>query len=219
MNAVFHFGERVAGYGVNVLNEREVRASAGILFFFAIRVLVNPRYSPSLVLGRFVVRNHVPEFVGATQKRFTWSIGLALAAAMLYLVVINQVIGPINLIICATCLLLLFFESAFGICLACKVYNVFHKDKAALCPGGTCEVFVRHDSQKIAFAQIVVFILFVGVMAAVAQAFNREAPAAHAVPANTAPLAKQPAGDDCTPPDWAVKLGHSEQWKLHHNCK
>ena len=38
---------------------------------------------------------------------------------MLFLVVINNVIGPINLIICSTCLLL-FFEAAFGICLACK---------------------------------------------------------------------------------------------------
>jgi hypothetical protein len=23
---------------------------------------------------------------------------------------------------------------------------------------------------------------------------------------------------DCTPPDWAVKIGHAEMWKLHHNC-
>src|SRR4030065_946097 len=98
MSTIFSFGERVEGYEVNVLNEREVRASAGILFFlalvafmnawltgnfqptrifvvaflidFAIRVLVNPKYSPSLVLGQFAVRNQVPEYVGATQKRF-----------------------------------------------------------------------------------------------------------------------------------------------------
>lgn len=31
-----------------------------------------------------------------------------LAAAMLYLVVIRQLIGPVNLIVCATCLVLLF---------------------------------------------------------------------------------------------------------------
>jgi len=252
MNSVFHFGERVVGYGVNVLNEREVRASAGILFFFAmiafmnawltgnfvptrifvvaflidfaIRVLVNPRYSPSLVLGRFMVRKHVPEYVGATQKRFAWSVGLALAVAMLFLVVINRVIGPINLIICATCLLLSFFESAFGICLACKVYNLFHKEKAALCPGGTCEVPVRHEIQRIGFAQLTVLALFFVTMAGVVKTLSPEDLKTGNPPlemaskqASTAPA--KSAASDCTPPDWAVKMGHAEMWKLHHNCK
>jgi hypothetical protein len=247
MGNLFRFGERIDGYEIDVLNEREVRASAGILFFlamiafmnawltgnfqptrifvvaflidFAIRVLVNPKYSPSLVLGRFAVRNHVPEYVGAAQKRFAWSIGLALAIAMLFLVVINRVIGPINLVICATCLLLLFFESAFGICLACKIYNLFHKEKAALCPGGTCEVSPRHEVQKISAAQMAIVVLFLGTMAAVAQTLDHAAPVPRVVPANVAPPSAQPASDDCTPPDWAVKMGHAEQWKLHHNCK
>lgn len=35
MNAIFGFGERVDACAVPVLDEREVRASAGILFFFA----------------------------------------------------------------------------------------------------------------------------------------------------------------------------------------
>jgi hypothetical protein len=241
MSTVFSFGERVAGYDVNVLNEREVRASAGILFFlaliafmnawltgnfqptrifvvaflidFAIRVLVNPRYSPSLLLGRIAVRNQVPEYVGATQKRFAWSIGLALALAMLFLVVVNRVVGPINLIICSACLLLLFFEAAFGICIACTVYNFFHRQKARLCPGGRCEVAIRHDIQKIGAAQVAVFVLFLGVMAAVAQSLGNET-AAPAMPAGTAAAADK----DCTPPDWAVSIGHAEMWKLHNNC-
>ena len=246
MSTIFRFGERVPGYDISVLNEREVRASAGILFFFAmiafmnawltgnfvptrifvvaflidfaIRVLINPRYSPSLVLGRFMVRNHVPELVGATQKRFAWSIGLALAIAMLFLVVINRVIGPINLIICATCLVLLFFESAFGICLACKVYNLFHKEKAELCPGGTCAVPVRHEIQKISFAQVTVLVLFFGVMAGVAQTLTPlVSDAEQSLKIATSPV-QTPAESDCTPPDWAVKIGHAEMWKLHHNC-
>lgn len=56
---------------------------------------------------------------------------------MLYLVVIKHVIGPINLIVCAACLVLLFFETALGICIGCKIYNWFHKDKAHLCPGAS----------------------------------------------------------------------------------
>ena len=36
MSAIFSFGERLDGYAVPVLNERAVRAAAGIVFFFAI---------------------------------------------------------------------------------------------------------------------------------------------------------------------------------------
>jgi hypothetical protein len=264
MSKIFSFGERIDGYEVSVLNEREVRASAGILFFFAlisfmnawltgnfhptrifvvaflidfaIRVLINPKYSPSLVLGRLAVRNQVPEYVGATQKRFAWSIGLALATAMLFLVVINRVIGPINLVICSACLVLLFFESAFGICIACKIYNFFHQEKAKLCPGNTCEVFVRHDSQKIGAVQMVVVVLFFAAITAVAKSIPYEKPPTIVVktsPAekslvdskqeNAALVEGKPldttSSDDCTPPDWAVKMGHAEMWKLHHNCK
>lgn len=247
MQSIFHFGEKVDGYGVPVLNEREVRASAGILFFlamvsfmnawlagdfmytrifvvaflidFAIRVLVNPKYSPSLVLGRLAVRNQTPEYVGATQKRFAWSIGLVLAIAMLFLVVINQVIGPVNLIICSTCLLLLFFESAFGICLACKVYNLFHRQKAALCPGGICEVVPRHTIQRIGVAQMAVVVLFFVAMVPVAKTLTAAASSTSAGLNNA--VAGEPAAqaEDCTPPDWAVKIGHAQMWKLHHNCQ
>lgn len=251
MSRVFSFGERIDGYEVDVLNEREVRASAGILFFFAlisfmnawltgnfqptrifvvaflvdfaIRVLVNPRYSPSLVLGRFAVRNQEPEYVGARQKRFAWSIGLALAITMLFLVVINRVIGPINLIICSTCLLLLFFESAFGICIACKIYNLFHQEKAKLCPGAACTVFVRHESQKIGAVQMAVVVLFFAAITAVAKSLPTEKPAVGAKTDSPTAVAGSSSdtasGGDCTPPDWAVKMGHAEMWKLHHNCK
>ena len=168
MSSILGFGEQVEGYPVKVLNERAVRASAGILFFFAIvsfmnawltgnfqptrvfvvtflvdftiRIFVNPRYAPTLIVGQWFVRKQQPEYVGAPQKRFAWAIGFVLALTMLYLVVINNVIGPINLIVCSACLVLLFFESAFGICLGCKVYNLFNKDPAQLCPGGVCEV-------------------------------------------------------------------------------
>ena len=41
MSRIFGFGEAVEGYAVPVLNEREVRASAGILFFFALVSFLN----------------------------------------------------------------------------------------------------------------------------------------------------------------------------------
>jgi hypothetical protein len=87
----------------------------GFLLDFSLRIFINPRYSPSLIVGLWFVRKQQPEYVGAPQKRFAWTIGLLLALTMLYLVVINNVIGPINLIVCLACLTLLFFEAAFGI--------------------------------------------------------------------------------------------------------
>ena len=162
----FQFGESLDGYSVPVLNERAVRAAAGILFFFAmvsfmhamllgnfqptrvfvvaflidftLRIFVNPKYSPSLILGQWMVRYQEPEYVGAPQKRFAWAIGFSLALLMLYLIVIKGVIGPVNMLVCGTCLLLLFFESSFGICIGCKLYDLFSKNKVELCPGNVC---------------------------------------------------------------------------------
>jgi hypothetical protein len=246
MNNLLHFGEAVDGYDVPVLNEREVRASAGILFLFAIiafmnawltgsfyltrvfviaflidfsiRIFVNPTYSPTLILGRFFVRHQQEELVGAPQKRFAWSIGLLLAVTMSYLIVINNVIGPVNLFICLTCLLLLFFESAFGICIACKVYNLAFKEKAKLCPGNVCEVSGPKQSRKISPGQIAVTLLFLVTVVAVGKLL----PSAGFIPSG-AGIEGQPqnatAAGDCKVPDWAVAIGHAEKWKLHNNCK
>src|SRR3990170_255228 len=190
MSKVLQFGEQLPQYAVPVLNEREARAGAGILFLvaivafmnawfygdfaptklvviaffidFLIRVFVNPKYAPSLVLGRIAVRRQQPEYVGAPQKRFAWLIGFVLAACMMYLVVFHNVRGPANLLICALCLLLLFFESAFGICIGCAIYNLFNKDKAQLCPGNVCGAGEKTEIQMVGFAQIAVVAVFVG---------------------------------------------------------
>jgi len=152
--------------------------------------------------------------VGAPQKRFAWAIGWALAVVMFWLIVVNNVIGPLNLIVCATCLTLMFFESAFGICLACIVYNVFTDQRAQHCPGGVCEVFVPHASQKVGAGGTAIVVAFVALIGFVAQ---RVFPAAEPVATPVASVA--PADPKCTPPDWAVAMGHAEMWKLHNNCK
>lgn len=244
MNKIIGFGETVADYDVPVLNEREVRAAAGILFFFAlvsfmnawtmgnfrltrifviaflidftIRIFINPKYAPSMILGRFAVRKQAPEWIGAPQKRFAWAVGWVLAVAMLFLIVINNVIGPINLLVCTTCLLLMFFESAFGICLACKIYNTFSSRQAQHCPGGVCEVLTPHASQKVGIGGMAIVVTFVGLIGFVGA---RWYPAVKPI-ATVIPSAEVPTSDgNCTPPDWAVSMGHAEMWKLHHNCK
>ena len=113
-----------------------------VAFFidFFIRVLINPRFAPTLIMARWMVNNQTAEYVGAPQKRFAWGIGLGLASLMMFLVVLQDVRGPINMIICLICLTLLFLETSFGICIGCKLYNVFNKEKAQLCPGNVCAI-------------------------------------------------------------------------------
>ena len=197
MSKVFGFGEIVDGYDIKVLNEREARAGAGLLFLvgfisfincmvtksllvtqifigvflveFIIRVLINPKYAPSLIIGRFMVNNQVPEYVGASQKRFAWGIGLCLALLLFGLTILFPTSTPIgeeslhNALIglsCMTCLVLLYFEAVFGICLGCKIYNRFNKEEAKYCPGGVCEKQDRHECQKISIAQLSFLVLF-----------------------------------------------------------
>jgi hypothetical protein len=247
MRRVLGFGECLPEYEVPVLNEREVRAGAGILFAvalvsfmhswllgdfawtrvfvvafladFSIRVLVNPRYAPSLIIGRLAVRRQRPEWVGAPQKRFAWIVGWLLAAAMFWLIVLHDVIGPLNLLICATCLTLLFFESALGICLACRLYDAVFEKRARYCPGDACATDAPHPSQKVGVAGALVVVAFLGVVVGAATLRSQPTvldPAIAAAPPAVAPAAA--SAGPCTPPEWAVKIGHAEMWKLHHGC-
>jgi hypothetical protein len=195
----------------------------GFLIDFTIRIFINPRYAPSLIVAQWVVRKQQPEYVGAPQKRFAWAIGFVLALTMLYLVVLNNVIGPINLIVCSLCLTLLFFEAAFGICIGCKLYNLFNKEQARLCPGGVCEVDSTPGS-VINPAQIAVVVLFAALVSGVGQWVYRTGShdpiQAQPTGVSAAPAVIDPAeAERCKVPDFAKALGHEEKWKLHNNCK
>jgi hypothetical protein len=128
---------------------------------FIIRVFINPKFSPTLILGRLIVRNQVPEYVGAQQKKFAWIIGVALSATMFIFLVVVNAYSPITGIICLICLIFLFFESAFGICLGCKFYSIFHKEKAQYCPGEICDAKSRQDIQKTSIAQLLIVFGFI----------------------------------------------------------
>jgi Domain of unknown function (DUF4395) len=200
MNKVIQFGENVEGYNIPVLNEREIRASAGILFLatfislmliifkdnflpikyvitifltdFIIRVFVNPKFSPTLIIGRLIVSKQVPEYVGAQQKKFAWIIGVALSATMFIFMVVVNSYSPITGIICLICLVFLFFESAFGICLGCKFYSLFYKEKAQYCPGEVCDVKSKQDIQKTSTAQVLIVLAFFAFIFITAFLFN-----------------------------------------------
>ena len=202
MNRTIQFGEDVERYNFRVLNEREVRAAAGMLFLatfiaaafvefknnflpikyvltvflcdFVIRVFVNPKFSPTLIIGRFIVSNQTPEYVGAQQKKFAWIIGVILSATMFTLMVIVNSYSIITGVICIVCLAFLFFEAAFGICLGCLFYPLFHKGKAQRCPGEMCDGRSRQEIQKISSAQIIVVLAFVGAVVSSAWMFNEQ---------------------------------------------
>lgn len=200
MSTFIAFGEHVEGYSIPVLNEREIRASAGILFLFTfmslmlilfqqnfllikyvitffladfiIRVFVNPKYSPTLIIGRLIVGRQNPEYVGAAQKKFAWIIGTALSATMFAMFVLVNAYSPITGIICLICLIFLFFESAFGICLGCLFYGWFYKEKAQHCPGEICDVKAKQDIQKTSWAQIGIVFGFIAFIFLTAYFFN-----------------------------------------------
>ena len=255
MNRLFQFGETVEGYPIRVVNERTVRAAAGLLFFpavvsfmnalllgnfqptrlfvivflidMALR-MVNPRWAPSMIVGGWIVRKQTPEWVGAPQKRFAWGLGLLLGGAMLYLMVFNRYMGPLNMLVCASCLTLMFFETAFGICLGCKLYNLFNKEQAQLCPGGVCEV-PASKGFGMGLGQAAVLLLFVGAITLAKGWVDRTGPLggfddmATLEEMGLKPVAGTPAdaqaeAERCQVPAFAKAIGHEQMWKQHNGC-
>ncbi|MCP4522830.1 MAG: DUF4395 domain-containing protein [Candidatus Gracilibacteria bacterium] len=162
-----------APYGV--VNERSVRATAGIMFSigfftllytfftkdyfllqvvvstfffdFFIKVLWGPKYSPLSFLGKTIVSQQKPEYVGAIQKRFAWTLGLLMSGSVLLISIFFEIRGILPLSLCATCLSFMWLESSAGICVGCKIYY-FLIDKKIIktpqirpaCPGGSCSL-------------------------------------------------------------------------------
>lgn len=166
MKLFFNFGEKIDEFDYKVLNEREVRASAGIMFLlgllslfsvyvfrtllwaelfsitfifeFFIRLTLSPKYAPYMLLGELVVHHQKPDWVEARPKKFAWALGMILGLIMAYYILFD-VITMMRLSVCLVCLSLLFLESSFGICLGCVLYQKLNI-KLNRCPGGICEV-------------------------------------------------------------------------------
>lgn len=239
---LFSFGERVKGYEIPVVNEREVRAGAGILFVaaftsamhvwltgnilytklfvvyffldFCLRLFVQPRYAPSLILGRLVVSNQTPEYSGAPQKRFAWGLGLIMSGYMLVSLVFLHQMGPLNMLVCLTCLSLLFLETSFGICVGCKIYNLLPGKKAELCPGGVCVLQKKEAIQKTSRGQVMT-LLAAALALLMLFLYSERLFQTHVSNASSPNAVSAPS---CEAPDWAIKMGHGEIWKQHHGC-
>ncbi|MFK5938465.1 MAG: DUF4395 domain-containing protein [Sulfurimonas sp.] len=198
---LFDYGEKVPGYEATVINEREARAAAGILFMlgmsviyvsigynhimvarvylgflfldFSIRI-ISPKYSPSMLLGKFVVRNQKPEYVTGLSKRFAWTLGWIFSLPMMYWFVLQWDITFYKVLICLLCLSLMFLESAFSICVGCYIYKMILKKDPDHCPGGVCEIKQKEAIQMFNPIQAIIAIvttiaLMVGIYAFLAK--------------------------------------------------
>ena len=248
MKKVFSFGEDVKWYDIKFFNEREVRAWAWILFVsaivsfmnswllwnffytkvfvviflidFTIRLFINPKFAPSMILARLFVWNQKPEYVWAPQKRFAWWLWFVLWLVMLYTLVLNSIVWPMNMLICITCLILFWFESIFGICVWCKIYNLFNKDKSKLCAWWVCENNKKEDIQKTSIMQVIILIISIIWITFIFHSFkNTKVKSAWEVINNLSTEELNKWVDNCVVPDWAKAIWHEEMWKLHHHCK
>ena len=157
-----------------VYNENEVRAAAGLTmvtgavafsyayfdhlflplkivtsFFFVeflTRVTIGFQFSPIRVVSWAMTRNQPPDWVSAKPKRFAWTLGLAMAAAMTVITNVN-IHGYLPRSMCLICLTLMWMESVLGLCLGCKIYALMVKRgwrgsdaDIEVCAGGVCEV-------------------------------------------------------------------------------
>lgn len=153
--SIISFGEYIEGKSFKVLDERRMRASAGVMFLmgiiasinafilqnyivvtyisgflmlnFIIGIFINPKFSPTVFIGYLVTYKQSPLPIGAIQKKFAWSLGLTLSITIFVLSFF--LLEDINFFqpvcfLCLICLMLLFLETSFGICVGCKLYYV-----------------------------------------------------------------------------------------------
>ncbi len=123
-----------------------------MLFHFLISILVNPKFSPFYLITKFLVRKQTPIYIGAVQKRFAWSLGSALSLTILIFAILLNATGDVAYfepacMLCLVCLLFMFLESVFAICIGCKLYFLAIRIKlikkpevAPNCMGDACEV-------------------------------------------------------------------------------
>ena len=134
--AIISFGDYIEGSGFKVLDERRMRASAGVMLMlgivafingfilqnfivipyiagflmvnFMIGIFINPKFSPTLFVAYLFVRKQTPLPIGAIQKKFAWSLGLGLSLTIfsLSLLLVNNV--AYFQPVCILCLICLF---------------------------------------------------------------------------------------------------------------
>lgn len=135
-----------------LLQNRDLLVIMVFAFFaeFFIRVFINPKFAPFYALGTLIVSKQRPDYSGAAQKRFAWSLGLGMAGAMIVVLMFFDAPRAVPLTLCSICLALFWLETSFGICVGCKMYSglialglVKKPEVMPACPGGACSLDQR----------------------------------------------------------------------------
>jgi len=133
--AIVSFGEYIEGKNFKVVDERRMRASAGIMLLlgiiasingfilqrfaiipyiagflalnFIIGIFINPKYSPTILIAKLFVRKQSSLPIGAVQKKFAWSLGLALSVTIFGLSILLQKDASFFEPVCFLCMICL----------------------------------------------------------------------------------------------------------------
>jgi hypothetical protein len=113
---------------------------------FVVRVTAGISRSPIGRLAKWMTRRQPPDWVSAQPKRFAWTLGLGMSAAMT--VITNDGIrGWLPRSICLICLALMWLESVLGLCLGCEIYGLLVRHgrvgknaEFEMCPHGACVI-------------------------------------------------------------------------------
>ena len=161
------FGVLTPEHDQPVFNERAVRASAGLLFVFGfagwmtaaltsdisllrafgaffmlemfLRLFFGQRFTPTLVIADFLVRNQRPEWVDAKPKQTAWGIGFGMVLLACFMMGWLGRRDELVLSLCAVCMSFLFAEAAVGFGAGCWLHQRFAKEKPQLCSGDVCQ--------------------------------------------------------------------------------
>ena len=161
------FGVLTPEHDHPVFNERAVRAAAGLLFVFGfagwmtaaltsdfsllrafgaffmlemfLRLFFGQRFTPTLVIADFLVRNQRPEWVDAKPKQTAWGIGFGMVLLACFMMGWLGLRDELVLSLCAVCMSFLFAEAAVGFCAGCWLHQRFAKEKPQLCSGDVCQ--------------------------------------------------------------------------------
>ncbi|KIM12833.1 MAG: hypothetical protein KU37_00090 [Sulfuricurvum sp. PC08-66] len=172
------FGRWDATLGYAVVDERTMRASAGLMLLlgviamingfvlsnyevipyisgfmmtnFLIGIFVNLEWAPTYFIAKRIVAKQTPLYIGAVQKRFAWGLGLLLTTGVFVLsfFLLQDVSYFENVCsLCLWCTIFVYLESAFGICVGCKLYFLAIRLRLLKepeirpnCMGDACEV-------------------------------------------------------------------------------
>lgn len=169
------FGYLTEEHSHPVFNERAIRASAGLLFVFGfsgwmtafltndfsllrafgayfmlemfLRLFVGARFTPTLVIADFLVRNQRPEWVDAAPKQTAWYLGFGMVLLACFMMGWLGIRNEVVLALCGFCMTFLFAEAAVGFCVGCWLHMKFAKNKPQHCSGDVCN-YEREQNVK-----------------------------------------------------------------------